>query len=126
MGKAEDCLNGRSYRGKIPKHGQCHSLPITPQKIGNRCEEPLTPTANLKMLVSAAFGMANTEREGQQKRELFNDEDEEEYLEDSCSTVSDSIDEKQEDLPDGKKPLLGKDGIGNSRKLKSLGLLCKK
>lgn len=99
------------------KMSRSNCLPITPQKVGGIVEDPLTPTANLKMLVSAAESV-------QQKRELFQDDDDE-YLEDSCSTMSDSVDEKQDEpMGNGKKP--GCDGLSNSRKLKSLGLLCKK
>ena len=99
------------------KMARSNSLPITPQKVGSIIEEPLTPTANLKMLVSAAESV-------QQKRELFQD-DEDVDLEDSCSTISDLVDEKQDEaLGDEKKPPC--DGLSNSRKLKSLGLLCKK
>ena len=107
-------------------------VPITPQKLGTRMEDPLTPTANLKMLVSAAFRMSHDS--GQQKRELFNDnvvdnddDDDDEYLEDSCSTISDLIDEKQDQLlANEKKPRNAVDTVSSGRKLKSLGLLCKK
>lgn len=112
---------------KMKKPRQTHSLPITPQKQLNKSfslEDPLTPTTNLKMLVSAAFGMASEQNEGKQKRELFNDDD---FQEDSCSTVSDSVEDKDkiecsQEFVDDKKFF----DLGSGRKMKSLGLLCQK
>ena len=119
--KADDCIS--DYNPPI-KMGKSNSLPITPQKSAAAMEDPLTPTANLKMLVSAAVRIED--EVGQQTRELFQDDEDDYFLEDSCSTVSDSVDEKQDDpiMGHGRKPPC--DSFSNSRKLKSLGLLCKK
>lgn len=124
--KTDDCIKEGSLPRKVGKSSQSHSLPITPQKMGNSCEEPLTPTANLKMLVSAAFGISNPGRQGHEKRGLFTDDNDDEFLEDSCSTVSDSTDDKPEEFSSLKPVSNAKDVMSNSRKLKSLGLLCKK
>ena len=114
------------HEAQIKKHRQSMSLPVTPKKITSRTpillDDPLTPTSNLKMLVSAAFDL-QMKKEGSEKRDLFNGE--EEVQEDSCSTVSDSVEdkEKHEDLDFNAQLDFA---VGGSRKLKSLGLLCQK
>ena len=118
----DECISDYILPAKV---GKSSSLPITPKKKENGNEEPLTPTANLKMLVSAAFCIAKTR--DLQKRELFQDDDDDENFEDSCSTVSDPVDERQDELAgDGKQVSNGNDALSNSRKMKSLGLLCTK
>ena len=129
------------------------SLPVTPKKNqstnSNDCcikDEPLTPTANLKMLVCAAF-VASPAKEDElkiKKRELFGGD------EDNSSAVSDTAiieaaqsigieDERdvntcsppeldEQEARDSMKvnSVTGKNPCQANRKLKSLGLLCKK
>lgn len=83
--------------------------PVTPPKEG-KCEDPLTPTANLKMLVSAA-SPAIRDRESK-KRELFARPDGE-----FCLPYMDSKPTFSENMAD-------KTTV--SRKDKSLGLLCQR
>ncbi len=117
----------RTPRSK--KQGQSKSFPVTPQKnqdeAPNCIDDPPTPTANLKMLMSAAFKVAIM-NEGKEKRDLFSADDD--CQEDSCSTVSDSIEDKdkqpESDVFDYSMPF-DCEVIGG-RKSKSLGLLCQK
>ena len=116
----------RDFKVKLEK--TANSLPITPQKQAGMAvssEDPLTPTANLKMLVSAAFGIANARDEGRQKRELFVDKNDDE---DNCSTSSDSTEDKdkQDYFERDRNGGFDKKDLGSGRKLKSLGLLCQK
>ncbi len=100
------------------------SLPVTPKKFTPASmDDPLTPTANLKMLVSAAFSVAG-KTEGKQKRDLFQNDDD--FQEDSCSTISDSLEDKENNCENDEIDLQFDYGAGGSRKFKSLGLLCQK
>ncbi|KAM6435820.1 transcription factor E2F7 isoform 1-T1 [Liasis olivaceus] len=90
--------------------------PITPVKLTDRpLADPWTPTANLKMLISAA---SPDMRDREKKKELFRPIENNEFsdaLPDSsqCDTVDDgTTDEYEKQRP--------------SRKQKSLGLLCQK
>nr|XP_034984439.1 transcription factor E2F7 isoform X2 [Zootoca vivipara] len=90
--------------------------PITPVKLTDRpLADPWTPTANLKMLISAA---SPDMRDREKKKELFRPIENNEFNDafpDSlqCGTVDDAtVDEYEKQRP--------------SRKQKSLGLLCQK
>ncbi|XP_053575762.1 transcription factor E2F7 isoform X2 [Bombina bombina] len=86
-------------------------IPITPVKSVDRPQEPWTPTANLKMLISVASPEI---RDWEKKKELFRPIENKEQEVVPCSQqfeVVDDIDELE------KRP---------SRKQKSLGLLCQK
>uniref|UniRef100_A0A670K1E2 Transcription factor E2F7 n=1 Tax=Podarcis muralis TaxID=64176 RepID=A0A670K1E2_PODMU len=90
--------------------------PITPVKLTDRpLADPWTPTANLKMLISAA---SPDMRDREKKKELFRPIENNEFNDafpDSlqCGTVDDgTVDEYEKQRP--------------SRKQKSLGLLCQK
>ncbi|XP_068950910.1 transcription factor E2F7 [Petaurus breviceps papuanus] len=88
--------------------------PITPVKLADRPQaEPWTPTANLKMLISAA---SPDMRDREKKKELFRPiENKDDALSDSLQldkVVGGPVDEFEKQRP--------------SRKQKSLGLLCQK
>ncbi|XP_061495676.1 transcription factor E2F7 isoform X2 [Rhineura floridana] len=90
--------------------------PITPVKLTDRpLTDPWTPTANLKMLISAA---SPDMRDREKKKELFRPIENNEFSDafsDSlqCGTIDDgAVDEYEKQRP--------------SRKQKSLGLLCQK
>eukprot|EP00795_Rhopilema_esculentum_P005078 gene5078-195_t len=124
--KSDEDIRDAGFKLKLEK--TANSLPITPQKQAGMAlssEDPLTPTANLKMLVSAAFGIASARDEGRQKRELFVDKNDDE---DNCSTSSDSTEDKdkQDYFERDRNGGFDKKDLGSGRKLKSLGLLCQK
>ncbi|XP_048358183.1 transcription factor E2F7 isoform X2 [Sphaerodactylus townsendi] len=90
--------------------------PITPVKLSDRpLTDPWTPTANLKMLISAA---SPDMRDREKKKELFrpieNSEFGDAFLD---SSQCDAVDDGTADDYDKHRP---------SRKQKSLGLLCQK
>eukprot|EP00794_Sanderia_malayensis_P012749 gene12749-14055_t len=104
---------------------QSFSLPVTPKKkhAPSCIDDPLTPTANLKILMSAAFS-AQCMPETKEKRNIFQTGDD--TQEDSCSTVSDSVDDKEKVSENDEFDVQYEYGSGGSRKFKSLGLLCQK
>nr|XP_020849170.1 transcription factor E2F7 isoform X2 [Phascolarctos cinereus] len=88
--------------------------PITPVKLADRTQaEPWTPTANLKMLISAA---SPDMRDREKKKELFRP------IENKDDAFSDSP--QLDAVGDGPVDDLEKQPL--SRKQKSLGLLCQK
>ncbi|NXM34282.1 E2F7 factor, partial [Oxyruncus cristatus] len=89
--------------------------PITPVKIIDRPQpDPWTPTANLKMLVSAA---SPDMRDREKKKELFRPIENSEQSDTPDSLQYDIIDDTTVDEFEKQRP---------SRKQKSLGLLCQK
>ncbi|NWI59462.1 E2F7 factor, partial [Calyptomena viridis] len=89
--------------------------PITPVKIIDRPQpDPWTPTANLKMLVSAA---SPDMRDREKKKELFRPIENSEKSDTPDSLQYDIVDDSTVDEFEKQRP---------SRKQKSLGLLCQK
>ncbi|NWR33548.1 E2F7 factor, partial [Tachuris rubrigastra] len=89
--------------------------PITPVKIIDRPQpDPWTPTANLKMLVSAA---SPDMRDREKKKELFRPIENSEQSDTPDSLQYDIVDDTTVDEFEKQRP---------SRKQKSLGLLCQK
>ncbi|NXN86548.1 E2F7 factor, partial [Bombycilla garrulus] len=89
--------------------------PITPVKIIDRPQpDPWTPTANLKILVSAA---SPDMRDREKKKELFRPIENSEQSGTSDSLQYDIVDDSTVDEFEKQRP---------SRKQKSLGLLCRK
>uniref|UniRef100_A0A8C5X1T6 Transcription factor E2F7 n=1 Tax=Malurus cyaneus samueli TaxID=2593467 RepID=A0A8C5X1T6_9PASS len=89
--------------------------PITPVKIIDRPQpDPWTPTANLKMLVSAA---SPDMRDREKKKELFRPIENSEQSDTPDSLQCDIVDDSMVDDFEKQRP---------SRKQKSLGLLCQK
>ncbi|XP_017659734.1 PREDICTED: transcription factor E2F7 [Lepidothrix coronata] len=89
--------------------------PITPVKIVDRPQpDPWTPTANLKMLVSAA---SPDMRDREKKKELFRPIENSEQSDTPDSLQYDIVDDTTVDEFEKQRP---------SRKQKSLGLLCQK
>ncbi|NXI64568.1 E2F7 factor, partial [Anseranas semipalmata] len=89
--------------------------PITPVKLIDRPQsDPWTPTANLKMLVSAA---SPDMRDREKKKELFRPIENSEQNDISDSLQYDMVDDSTVDEFEKQRP---------SRKQKSLGLLCQK
>ncbi|NWV52758.1 E2F7 factor, partial [Daphoenositta chrysoptera] len=89
--------------------------PITPVKIIDRPQpDPWTPTANLKMLVSAA---SPDMRDREKKKELFRPIENSEQSDTPDSLQYDIVDDSTVDEFEKQRP---------SRKQKSLGLLCQK
>ncbi|NWW82834.1 E2F7 factor, partial [Climacteris rufus] len=89
--------------------------PITPVKIVDRPQpDPWTPTANLKMLVSAA---SPDMRDREKKKELFRPIENSEQSDTPDSLQYDIVDDSTVDEFEKQRP---------SRKQKSLGLLCQK
>ncbi|NWI87128.1 E2F7 factor, partial [Pitta sordida] len=89
--------------------------PITPVKIIDRPQpDPWTPTANLKMLVSAA---SPDMRDREKKKELFRPIENSEQSDTPDSSQYDLVDDSTIDEFEKQRP---------SRKQKSLGLLCQK
>ncbi|NXA13312.1 E2F7 factor, partial [Sapayoa aenigma] len=89
--------------------------PITPVKIIDRPQpDPWTPTANLKMLVSAA---SPDMRDREKKKELFRPIENSEQRDTPDSLQYDTVDDSTVDEFEKQRP---------SRKQKSLGLLCQK
>ncbi|NWS71723.1 E2F7 factor, partial [Crotophaga sulcirostris] len=89
--------------------------PITPVKIADRPQsDPWTPTANLKMLVSAA---SPDMRDREKKKELFRAIENSEQSNTPDSLQYDMVDDNMVDEFEKQRP---------SRKQKSLGLLCQK
>ncbi|KAJ7329848.1 hypothetical protein JRQ81_016022 [Phrynocephalus forsythii] len=89
--------------------------PITPVKLTDRpLTEPWTPTANLKMLISAA---SPDMRDREKKKELFRPIENNEFNNVFHSLQCDAVDDGTVDEYEKQRP---------SRKQKSLGLLCQK
>ncbi|NXW82815.1 E2F7 factor, partial [Alopecoenas beccarii] len=89
--------------------------PITPVKLTDRPQpDPWTPTANLKMLVSAA---SPDMRDREKKKELFRPIENSEQCDTHDSLQYDMVDDCTVDEFEKQRP---------SRKQKSLGLLCQK
>uniref|UniRef100_A0A8C3K0C5 Transcription factor E2F7 n=1 Tax=Calidris pygmaea TaxID=425635 RepID=A0A8C3K0C5_9CHAR len=89
--------------------------PITPVKLTDRPQpDPWTPTANLKILVSAA---SPDMRDREKKKELFRPIENSEQSDTPDSLQYDMIDDSTVDEFEKQRP---------SRKQKSLGLLCQK
>uniref|UniRef100_A0A8C0IBF2 Transcription factor E2F7 n=1 Tax=Bubo bubo TaxID=30461 RepID=A0A8C0IBF2_BUBBB len=89
--------------------------PITPVKLIDRPQpDPWTPTANLKMLVSAA---SPDMRDREKKKELFRPIENSEQSDTPDSLQYDIVDDSTVDEFEKQRP---------SRKQKSLGLLCQK
>ncbi|XP_062347205.1 transcription factor E2F7 [Cinclus cinclus] len=89
--------------------------PITPVKITDRPQpDPWTPTANLKILVSAA---SPDMRDREKKKELFRPIENSEQSDTPDSLQYDIVDDSTVDEFEKQRP---------SRKQKSLGLLCQK
>ncbi|NXL95078.1 E2F7 factor, partial [Alectura lathami] len=89
--------------------------PITPVKLIDRPQpDPWTPTANLKMLVSAA---SPDMRDREKKKELFRPIENSEQNDIPDSLQYDTVDDSTVDEFEKQRP---------SRKQKSLGLLCQK
>ncbi|NXP48998.1 E2F7 factor, partial [Heliornis fulica] len=89
--------------------------PITPVKLVDRPQpDPWTPTANLKMLVSAA---SPDMRDREKKKELFRPIENSEQSDMPDSLQYDMVDDSTVDEFEKQRP---------SRKQKSLGLLCQK
>uniref|UniRef100_A0A8D2Q037 Transcription factor E2F7 n=1 Tax=Zosterops lateralis melanops TaxID=1220523 RepID=A0A8D2Q037_ZOSLA len=89
--------------------------PITPVKIVDRPQpDPWTPTANLKILVSAA---SPDMRDREKKKELFRPIENSEQSDTPDSLQYDIVDDSTVDEFEKQRP---------SRKQKSLGLLCQK
>ncbi|XP_065718780.1 transcription factor E2F7 [Patagioenas fasciata] len=89
--------------------------PITPVKLTDRPQpDPWTPTANLKMLVSAA---SPDMRDREKKKELFRPIENSEQCDTHDSLQYDMVDDCTIDEFEKQRP---------SRKQKSLGLLCQK
>ncbi|KAF1475364.1 Transcription factor E2F7, partial [Eudyptula minor novaehollandiae] len=89
--------------------------PITPVKLVDRPQpDPWTPTANLKMLVSAA---SPDMRDREKKKELFRPIENSEQSDTLDSLQYDMVDDSTVDEFEKQRP---------SRKQKSLGLLCQK
>ncbi|KFQ75313.1 Transcription factor E2F7, partial [Phaethon lepturus] len=89
--------------------------PITPVKLVDRPQpDPWTPTANLKMLVSAA---SPDMRDREKKKELFRPIENSEQSDTPDSLQYDMVDDSTIDEFEKQRP---------SRKQKSLGLLCQK
>ncbi|NXX87860.1 E2F7 factor, partial [Centropus bengalensis] len=89
--------------------------PITPVKLADRPQpDPWTPTANLKMLVSAA---SPDMRDREKKKELFRPIENREQSNTSDSLQYNMVDDSTVDEFEKQRP---------SRKQKSLGLLCQK
>ncbi|XP_010133202.1 PREDICTED: transcription factor E2F7 [Buceros rhinoceros silvestris] len=89
--------------------------PITPVKLVDRPQpDPWTPTANLKMLVSAA---SPDMRDREKKKELFRPIENSEQSDTPDSLQCDMVDDSTVDEFEKQRP---------SRKQKSLGLLCQK
>ncbi|NXW64288.1 E2F7 factor, partial [Eurystomus gularis] len=89
--------------------------PITPVKLVDRPQsDPWTPTANLKMLVSAA---SPDMRDREKKKELFRPIENSEQSDTPDSLQYDTVDDSTVDEFEKQRP---------SRKQKSLGLLCQK
>ncbi|KFQ15504.1 Transcription factor E2F7, partial [Leptosomus discolor] len=89
--------------------------PITPVKLIDRPQpDPWTPTANLKMLVSAA---SPDMRDREKKKELFRPIENSEQSDTPDSLQYDMVDDSTVDEFEKQRP---------SRKQKSLGLLCQK
>ncbi|GAB0176397.1 transcription factor E2F7 [Grus japonensis] len=89
--------------------------PITPVKLVDRPQpDPWTPTANLKMLVSAA---SPDMRDREKKKELFRPIENSEQTDTPDSLQYDMVDDSTVDEFEKQRP---------SRKQKSLGLLCQK
>ncbi|XP_010226655.1 PREDICTED: transcription factor E2F7 [Tinamus guttatus] len=89
--------------------------PITPVKLTDRPQpDPWTPTANLKMLISAA---SPDMRDREKKKELFRPIENSEQKETSDCLQYDMVDDSAVDEFEKQRP---------SRKQKSLGLLCQK
>ncbi|XP_005147964.3 transcription factor E2F7 [Melopsittacus undulatus] len=89
--------------------------PITPVKLIDRPQpDPWTPTANLKMLISAA---SPDMRDREKKKELFRPIENSEQSDTPDSLQYDMVDDSTVDEFEKQRP---------SRKQKSLGLLCQK
>ncbi|NXN90843.1 E2F7 factor, partial [Rhinopomastus cyanomelas] len=89
--------------------------PITPVKLADRPQpDPWTPTANLKMLVSAA---SPDMRDREKKKELFRPIENSDQSDTPDSSQYDMVDDSTVDEFGKRRP---------SRKQKSLGLLCQK
>uniref|UniRef100_A0A672TRF8 Transcription factor E2F7 n=1 Tax=Strigops habroptila TaxID=2489341 RepID=A0A672TRF8_STRHB len=89
--------------------------PITPVKLIDRPQpDPWTPTANLKMLISAA---SPDMRDREKKKELFRPIENSEQSDTPDSLQCDMVDDSTVDEFEKQRP---------SRKQKSLGLLCQK
>ncbi|NXT02940.1 E2F7 factor, partial [Jacana jacana] len=89
--------------------------PITPVKLTDRPQpDPWTPTANLKILVSAA---SPDMRDREKKKELFRPIENSEQSDTPDSLQYDTVDDSTVDEFEKQRP---------SRKQKSLGLLCQK
>ncbi|KFP22104.1 Transcription factor E2F7, partial [Egretta garzetta] len=89
--------------------------PITPVKLLDRPQpDPWTPTANLKMLISAA---SPDMRDREKKKELFRPIENSEQSDTPDSLQYDMVDDSTVDEFEKQRP---------SRKQKSLGLLCQK
>ncbi|XP_074025202.1 transcription factor E2F7 [Numenius arquata] len=89
--------------------------PITPVKLTDRPQsDPWTPTANLKILVSAA---SPDMRDREKKKELFRPIENSEQSDTPDSLQYDMVDDSTVDEFEKQRP---------SRKQKSLGLLCQK
>ncbi|KAM9026221.1 transcription factor E2F7 isoform 2-T2 [Ara ararauna] len=89
--------------------------PITPVKLIDRPQpDPWTPTANLKMLISAA---SPDMRDREKKKELFRPIENSEQSDTPNSLQYDMVDDSTVDEFEKQRP---------SRKQKSLGLLCQK
>ncbi|KFQ49785.1 Transcription factor E2F7, partial [Nestor notabilis] len=89
--------------------------PITPVKLIDRPQpDPWTPTANLKMLISAA---SPDMRDREKKKELFRPIENSEQTDTPDSLQYDMVDDSTVDEFEKQRP---------SRKQKSLGLLCQK
>ncbi|XP_010183528.1 PREDICTED: transcription factor E2F7 [Mesitornis unicolor] len=89
--------------------------PITPVKLIDKPQpDPWTPTANLKMLVSAA---SPDMRDREKKKELFRPIENSEQSDTPDSSQYDMVDDSTVDEFEKQRP---------SRKQKSLGLLCQK
>ncbi|KAM6383791.1 transcription factor E2F7 [Alca torda] len=89
--------------------------PITPVKLTDRHQpDPWTPTANLKILVSAA---SPDMRDREKKKELFRPIENSEQSDTPDSLQYDMVDDSTVDEFEKQRP---------SRKQKSLGLLCQK
>ncbi|KAF1515478.1 Transcription factor E2F7, partial [Eudyptula albosignata] len=89
--------------------------PVTPVKLVDRPQpDPWTPTANLKMLVSAA---SPDMRDREKKKELFRPIENSEQSDTPDSLQYDMVDDSTVDEFEKQRP---------SRKQKSLGLLCQK